>query len=52
MKRFPLAVGKAGDRLVAADAFESPRGKWAITAAGSIVAVQVIFCVLSLPGLL
>jgi hypothetical protein len=37
---------------VFADAFESPRGKWAITAAGSIVAVQVIFCVLSLPGLL
>ena len=37
---------------VFADAFESPRGKWAIAAAGSIVAVQVIFCVLSLPGLL
>jgi len=37
---------------VFADAFEGPRGKWALAAAGSIVALQVILCVLSLPGLL
>jgi hypothetical protein len=37
---------------VFADAFEGPRGKWALAAAGSIVVLQVILCVLSLPGLL
>ena len=37
---------------VFADAFEGPRGKWALAAAGSVVALQVILCVLSLPGLL
>lgn len=37
---------------VFADAYESPRSKIALVAAGSIVAMQVIFCILSLPGLL
>jgi hypothetical protein len=37
---------------VFADAFESPRGRLAIAAAGSIVVLQVVFCLLSLPGLL
>jgi hypothetical protein len=37
---------------VFADAYESPRSKIALVAAGSIVAMQVTFCILSLPGLL
>jgi len=37
---------------VFADAYESPRGRLALTAAGAIVALQMIFCLLSLPGLL
>ena len=37
---------------VFADAYESPRGKLAIAAAGATVLLQAIFCVLSLPGLL
>ena len=37
---------------VFADAYEGPRGRLALAAAGSIVALQVIFCILSLPGLL
>lgn len=37
---------------VFADAFESPRGRLALAAAGAVVALQAIFCVLSLPGLL
>jgi len=37
---------------VFADAYESPRGRLAIAAAGSIVLLQIIFCLLSLPGLL
>jgi hypothetical protein len=37
---------------VFADAYEGPRGKLAIAAAGAIVALQAVFCVLSLPGLL
>jgi Dolichyl-phosphate-mannose-protein mannosyltransferase len=37
---------------VFADAFEGPRGRWARAAGGSLVALQVIFCVLSLPRLL
>ena len=37
---------------VFADAYETPRGKFAMAAAGSVVALQAIFCVLSLPGLL
>jgi hypothetical protein len=37
---------------VFADAYESPRGRLALAAAGSIVLLQCIFCLLSLPGLL
>jgi hypothetical protein len=37
---------------VFADAFESLHGKIAIAAAGSIVALQVVLCLVSLPGLL
>lgn len=37
---------------VFADAYESPRGRLALAAAGAIVALQMIFCLLSLPGLL
>jgi hypothetical protein len=36
---------------VFADAYESPRGKFAIAAAAAIVILQGIFCVLSLPAL-
>jgi hypothetical protein len=35
-----------------ADAYESPRGRLALGAAGAIVLLQAFFCVLSLPGLL
>jgi hypothetical protein len=37
---------------VFADAYESPRGRLAFAAGGAIVALQVLFCLLSLPGLL
>ena len=37
---------------VFADAYESPRSRLALAASGSIVLLQVIFCLLSLPGLL
>ena len=37
---------------VFADAYETPRGKLALAAASAVVALQAIFCVLSLPGLL
>lgn len=37
---------------VFADAYESPRGRLALMAAGSIVLLQVVFCLLTLPGLL
>jgi hypothetical protein len=37
---------------VFADVYESPRGRLAMAAAGSIVLLQIIFCLLSLPGLL
>ena len=37
---------------VFADAYESPRSRLALFAGASIIALQVIFCVLSLPGLL
>jgi hypothetical protein len=37
---------------VFADAFEGPHGKLALAAAGAIVLLQAVFCVLSLPGLL
>ncbi len=36
---------------VFADAYEGPRGRWALGAAGAIVALQAVLCVLSLPGL-
>jgi hypothetical protein len=37
---------------VFADAYESPRGRMAMAAGAAIVVLQVVFCVLSLPGLL
>jgi hypothetical protein len=37
---------------VFADAYEGPRGRLALSAAGVIVLLQAVFCVLSLPGLL
>jgi len=37
---------------VFADAYDAPRGKLALAACGSIVLLQAVFCVLSLPGLL
>jgi hypothetical protein len=37
---------------VFADACEGPRGRLALAAAGAIVLLQAVFCVLSLPGLL
>ena len=37
---------------VFADAFESPHSRLAMSAAGSILILQAVFCVLSLPGLL
>jgi len=35
-----------------ADAYDGPRGRLAMSAAGAIVLLQAVFCVLSLPGLL
>ncbi|HEY1987285.1 MAG TPA: hypothetical protein VGG85_17850 [Terracidiphilus sp.] len=37
---------------VFADAYESPRRKLALAAAGAIVLLQAVFCLLSLPGLI
>jgi hypothetical protein len=37
---------------VFADAYEAPKGRLAMAAAGAIVLLQAVFCVLSLPGLL
>jgi hypothetical protein len=37
---------------VFADAYESPHGRLAVAAAGAIVVLQVVFCLLSLPGML
>jgi len=37
---------------VFADAYEGPRPRLAMAAAGAIVLLQVVFCILSLPGLL
>ena len=37
---------------VFADAYETPRRRLALAAAGAVVVLQAIFCVLSLPGLL
>jgi hypothetical protein len=36
---------------VFADAFDGPRGRWAMGAAGAIVALQAVLCVLNLMGL-
>jgi hypothetical protein len=35
-----------------ADAYEAPRGRWALGAAGAIVVLQAVLCVLSLPGMI
>jgi hypothetical protein len=35
-----------------ADAYEGPRGRFALAAAGAVVALQAVLCVMSLPGLL
>jgi hypothetical protein len=37
---------------VFADAYEGPHIRLAMTAAGAILFLQTVFCVLSLPGLL
>ena len=37
---------------VFADAYEGPRGRLALGAAGAILVLQAVFCVVSLPGLL
>ena len=37
---------------VFADAYESPRSRLALAACGGIVLLQIVFCLLSLPGLL
>jgi hypothetical protein len=37
---------------VFADAYEGPRPRLALAAAGAIVLLQMVFCILSLPGLL
>lgn len=37
---------------VFADAYESPRSRLALAAGGALVALQAVFCLLSLPGLL
>jgi hypothetical protein len=37
---------------VFADAFDDPRGRWALGAAAAIVVLQAVLCVLSLPGLI
>ena len=36
---------------VFADAYESPRGRWAQAAAAAVVALQAVLCIVSLPGL-
>ena len=36
---------------VFADAYDVPQGRWALGAAGAVVALQAVLCVLSLPGL-
>jgi hypothetical protein len=37
---------------VFADAYEGPRGRLALAAGAAMVALQIIFCILSLPGLI
>jgi hypothetical protein len=46
----PFLVTFAGG--IFADAYESPRGRLALGAGAAIVLLQVVFCLLSLPGLL
>ena len=36
---------------VFADAYDGPRGRWALGAAAAMVALQAVLCMLSLPGL-
>ena len=36
---------------VFADAYDGPRGRWALGAAGAVAVLQAVLCVLSLPGL-
>jgi hypothetical protein len=36
---------------VFADAYDGPRGRWALGAAAAVVALQAVLCVMSLPGL-
>jgi hypothetical protein len=36
---------------VFADAYDGPRGRWALAAAAAVVALQAVLCVMSLPGL-
>jgi len=36
---------------VFADAYEGPRGRMALAAAGALVALQVVLCLMSLPSL-
>lgn len=37
---------------VFADAYDDPRGRWAMGAAGAIVVLQAVLCVMSLPGMI
>ncbi|MGB0064920.1 MAG: hypothetical protein WBP85_10790, partial [Terracidiphilus sp.] len=37
---------------VFADAYDDPRGRWALAAAGAVVVLQAVLCVLSLPSLI
>jgi hypothetical protein len=37
---------------VFADAYDSPQGRVALAAGGAVIALQVVFCILSLPGLI
>jgi hypothetical protein len=37
---------------VFADAYDNPRGRWALGAAGAMLALQAVLCVASLPGLI
>jgi hypothetical protein len=46
----PFLLTFAGGAL--ADAYEAPSGRWALGAAGAVVALQAVLCVLSLPGLI
>lgn len=37
---------------VFADAYDDPRGRWAMGAAGAIMVLQAVLCVMSLPGMI